>query len=227
MQQTKEVFWKKYNHPGKRPFPLFLFHFLLTPLMRLRYRIKVEGHENIPTDGPLLVLAKHQRYEDIPLGYLFGLAPRRRDVWCLMKHTLGGGLLTKLGGISINRADPKKSKQELRLCRAVLDDQQLLCIFPEQTLFPGKMGRGKLPGFRFIADRPDGPMANVICIGFEYGPKKFLRRRSVVMRLGPAHAYDVSTMNPAQFFHTRMQELAGLCNLKYSFPAAGSDGAEN
>ncbi|MCB1173571.1 MAG: 1-acyl-sn-glycerol-3-phosphate acyltransferase [Leptospiraceae bacterium] len=219
MKQTKP-FWLDYNHPGKKPLPLWLFHVVLKPLMLLRYRIKVEGLDHIPLDGSLLVLAKHQRFEDIPLGYLFALAKRRKDVWCLMKHTLGGGYLTSLGGISINRHDPHKSKADLKLCRAVLDHQQLLALFPEQTLYPGNMGRGKLPGFRFITERTGSGPLQVICIGYEYKRTPFYRRTAVTMRLGPVSTFESGKTETAGFFHERMLELAGLCNLEYPYGSA-------
>jgi hypothetical protein len=50
----------------------------------LLYRATVEGLANFPTSGPRLALVKHQRNEDIPLGFSYVLAARRPDNWCIM-----------------------------------------------------------------------------------------------------------------------------------------------
>jgi 1-acyl-sn-glycerol-3-phosphate acyltransferase len=185
--------------------------------MRLKYQIVLEGRGNFPETGPLLILAKHQRIDDIPLG-LGGLAAAttRRDHWCVMKDALAAphffGFFLKCGGIPINRREAVKSKGWLLFARHRLHDGNAVVIFPEQTFFPNKMGKGKVPGFRFVAGRPEHPIP-VACIGFTYEKLRFGRMK-VTMRLGrpvPYGAHD----DADHFLHDRMLEMAELSKLHY------------
>ncbi len=188
-------------------------------VMRLFFKITIEGKENLPSTGPLLLLAKHQRNEDIPLGLgAICAANPRRDHWCVMKHSLAAphffGFFMKCGGIPIDRKDPQKSKGYLLFARHKLHDGQVVVIFPEQTFFPNKMGRGKVPGFRFVAGRPETPI-QVGCVGFTY--RKGILRGEVTIRIGKTTPYTKHD-DAEHFLHDRMLEVAELSRLHYPHP---------
>ncbi|MBX7085949.1 MAG: 1-acyl-sn-glycerol-3-phosphate acyltransferase [Leptospirales bacterium] len=208
------------HHPGKTYWPSRIVTWLGQNFMRLFFKIKVEGHGNFPESGPLLILAKHQRLEDIPLGLgAVCTAMKRRDQWCVMKHSLADpkyfGFFLKCGGIPIDRRDPQKSKGFLLLARHKLHEGNTVVIFPEQTFFPSKMGKGKVPGFRFVAGRPDSPI-QVGCIGFTY--KKGIIRTEVTMRLGKTTTPYTKHDDAEHFLHDRMLEIAELSSLHYPHP---------
>lgn len=197
--------------------------------MRLKYSIRIEGSGNFPDTGPLLVLAKHQRLDDIPLGLgALHAAGRRRDHWCVMKDSLAAphffGFFLKCGGMPINRREAIKSKGWLLFARHRLHEGNAVVIFPEQTLFPHKMGKGKAPGFRFVAGRPEHPIP-VGCVGFSYEKLRFGRVK-VTVRLGKTTPYGPHD-DAEHFLHDRMLEMAELSSLHYPHPrpegrAAGS-----
>ncbi len=214
-----EKIYRKYDgHPGKRRFPSYALSFFGRWILRLFYKIRVEGLEYVPVDGPLLVLPKHQRLEDIPLGYANVLMRRRKDVWCVMKTELTkpifGGFFLKCGGVPIDRKNPEKSKRDLLLGRRVLHDGNVLVLFPEQTLYQERMGRGRSPGFRFIAGKPVDPI-QVLPLGFEYRKRRF-RRTELILRAGPVRLYS-RREDPEEFLHECMLDIARLSHLEYPF----------
>lgn len=216
---SKHEFHTYEGHPGKTRFATRVIHFLSRRLIRLFFKTKIEGIENIPQSGTsCLVLAKHIRNEDIPLG-LGTLLEKRKDVWCIMKSELANpkfrGFFLHCGGIAIDRKRPEKSKQQLLTAREILYDNQLVTIFPEQTFFPKKMGQGKVPGFRFVAGKPKEPIY-VLPIGFRYTKGRWYKRPAVIIKVGPASMYSKHD-DPAVFLHDRMVEIAELSGLEYKY----------
>lgn len=209
---------KRYgDHPGKGWLATLVLYVFSRIYTVFRYRVHFEGGENLPKTGAVLLLAKHQRLDDIPLGMMVIHRHCRKDIWCVMKDDLNApwmfGFFLRTGGIPINRKNPEKSKQQLLMARHVLHDDNLVVLFPEQTFFPGKMGRGKTPGFRFIAGRPEKPL-HVIALGFRY--KKTGLRTDVFIRIGKPVLYDAKG-DPGHFLHDRMHEMAELSLLTYPY----------
>ncbi|MCB1158440.1 MAG: 1-acyl-sn-glycerol-3-phosphate acyltransferase [Leptospiraceae bacterium] len=208
------------GHPGKRRIPSGILYILGSAFYRIFFNVRIEGTENIPNEGPLLILSKHSSYHDIPLGYsvLTRASGKRNDFWCVMKDALASpifmGFFLKCGGVPINRENPEKSKSQLILARKVLHAGNMLGIFPEQTRVPGKMGRGKEAGFRFVMGKPKEKVA-VVCLGISY-EKGFLRKKAT-LKIGKVHFFQ-SGMDASQFFHERMVEMGELSGFSYNFP---------
>lgn len=201
--------------------------FLGRMLGKILYRVEVEGLENFPADGPVLALVKHERNEDIPLGFAFVLQARRPDNWCVMKHDLAApqylGLVLKAGGIPIDRDRPMRSRRSFRLAREVLHDGRALVLFPEQTFFLSEMGPGRFPGFRYLTKHAPAEI-QVVPVGLRYiPPTRFPGRTRAIVRIGPPQALapEVTRRQStlARFFYGCMREIARLSDLEYSHPA--------
>lgn len=209
---------KKSGHPGQSLFLSALFNVVVAFAYTFIYKIRVKSAKGIPAEGPVIILAKHWSLADVPLGKLAVTRDSGRHLWCVMKASLAsgpfGGLMLKVGGIPINRDNPEKSKNDLLLARHVLHDGAMLCVFPEQTTVPKKMGRGRSPGFRFIMGRPERPIG-VVCIGFHYTKRRF-RRTLVDIHIGEA-TYFTKHDDAETFLHERMRDIARLSRLEYGF----------
>ena len=74
---------KQFNHPGKTKLASFIFRLIGGYVLRYKYKIEIESEGEIPENGPLLVLSKHQRIEDVPLGAfsLYHTSKGKRDPW--------------------------------------------------------------------------------------------------------------------------------------------------
>ncbi|EPG67203.1 lysophospholipid acyltransferase family protein [Leptospira wolffii] len=210
---------EKKTHPGSSKWARKALRWFGRIYGSLFYKTEAHGLENVPTEGTVLVLCKHQRNDDIPLGLAKALYHRRMDIWAIMKDSLASPMFfnffLKCGGIPLNRTEPRKSKDDLLFAQKVLFQGNMLVIFPEQTTVPYKMGKGRPGGFRFIVGKLESPLP-ILCLGLDYKPRGFLRRTSLVVRAGELK-YLQPDQDPEEFMHECMHEIARLTNMEYPF----------
>ena len=114
--------------------PEYLLRFLAFVLTRLVYRLRVSGEEHIPTEGAAVLVCNHVSFVDAVL--LMAASPR--PIRFLMDHRIfavpGLGWLFRLVKaipIAPQREDPAAYERAFAQAGAVLDDGELLGIFPE------------------------------------------------------------------------------------------------
>ncbi len=125
-------------------------HVLIGPPLKLLTRLRVEGRENVPRDGALIVASNHLSFIDsivIPLAcarqvhflgkaeYFQGRGLRGAAVrWF---HATGGT-------IPVDRADPRAAAGSLGLAEDVLRRGEAFGVYPEGTRSPdGRLHRGR------------------------------------------------------------------------------------
>ena len=119
---------------------------ILKPILKLVYRIRIEGLENLPKKGPAIIAANHLSFLD---SFFTPLAVPRRKVTYLAKADYFKSWKTSwffkmVGQIPCERAGGKKSEQSLGIALEVLKDGNLLGIYPEGTRSPdGYLYRGR------------------------------------------------------------------------------------
>ena len=107
---------------------------VLTPFLRVLWRVRVEGREHIPRRGPAVLAANHQSFCDslfLPL-----VVPRK--VTYLAKAEYFDARKTAwffraVGQIPIRRGDGKQSERALQTAAEVLGEGALLAVYPEGT----------------------------------------------------------------------------------------------
>lgn len=125
-------------------------HVVLVPFVRGALRLRVTGRENIPAEGPVLVVSNHVSELDPPTLGVSGLP--RKTYYMAKKELFGipvlGRAVYRLGAFPVDRGGA--DRRALRLAREVLRRGDLLLMFPEGTrhvdgrLRPGLPGAGSL-----------------------------------------------------------------------------------
>jgi 1-acyl-sn-glycerol-3-phosphate acyltransferase len=117
--------------------PEYLLRFFAWVASHLIYRFEIRGDEHIPTTGPAILVANHVTYVDAVL--LMAASPR--PIRFVMDHQIFRvpvlGWLFRLGKaipIAPQRVDPAIYERAFAEARRVLDEGDLLCIFPEGGL---------------------------------------------------------------------------------------------
>jgi 1-acyl-sn-glycerol-3-phosphate acyltransferase len=124
-------------------------------ILRLAARVHVEGLENVPQSGPLIVVANHLSNADPPLvvGWLTPALGRQLHILAKEAIFVGPiGWFLRSQGVTPVRAGGS-DLEAYRSARAVLERGDVLCIFPEGTRSAtGLMGDAK-PGVAMLATR--------------------------------------------------------------------------
>jgi 1-acyl-sn-glycerol-3-phosphate acyltransferase len=176
---------------------------VLAPLARLIYRPVIEGRENIPRTGPLLLASNHLSFIDsfvIPL-----VAPRRVVFLAKSEYFTGHGLrgvwmrwlFTALGAVPVQRGGTLGAAQEgLDSALEILKEGLAFAIYPEGTRSrDGRLYRGRT-GVAWLALTAGCPVVPVALLGtqdIQPVGSRVPRIRKVTVRFG----------KPLDFSHLR------------------------
>ena len=207
-------------------------HFLMRSIghfiFRIVYRLEIEGRENIPAQGPAIVLPKHQFWSDVPI---VGIALWRPASYIakqeLFVYPVVRQFITLLGGVPIDRLKPVKSLDSFRYVERLLQEGDFIVLYPEGTYYPRCMGRGK---HRFIKRFLDFQERNgrggrlpipFIPMGIQFGGGWL--RSSVKVKIG-SPLFSREGEEASLFTDRIMEQIAGLSGLpplKTELAAAG------
>jgi 1-acyl-sn-glycerol-3-phosphate acyltransferase len=144
--------------------PEFLMRFLVWILIHTIYRVRVTGMDNIPDDGPVIVASNHVSYVDsLIIGGMI-----RRPVNFVMYYKIYRipllKFIFKVGKaipIASKKEDPLILEEAYRSMHRVLDEGDVLGIFPEGRI----TGDGEIqefkPGIDKIIDEQPVPVVPV------------------------------------------------------------------
>ncbi|MHB8894303.1 MAG: lysophospholipid acyltransferase family protein [Candidatus Geothermincolia bacterium] len=106
------------------------------------FRLRVEGGENVPLDGPLILASNHTSYLDPPA---IGVACRRHVHFVAKKSLFDRMparlLLSSLGAVPLDRE--KIDRVALSTSLGLLGDGRVLGIFPEGSRAASGLGQGQ------------------------------------------------------------------------------------
>ncbi len=168
---------------------------ILYPILRGLYRVKAEGLENLPREGPVIIVANHVSFLDsfwIPL-----MVPRRmvylaKAEYFESKKT--AWFFRALGMIPVKRDIKEKTEAALQAGLEVLEQGGVLGLYPEGTRSPdGRLYRGRT-GVARLALRS---RAHVVPIGL-VGSREVMPKQArfpklwgnVKVRFGPPLSFE-------------------------------------
>ena len=179
----------------------FLVHILIKP--------EIEGLENLPRTGPVLLLISHTNFLDPVLAC--ALVPRvviPMGKAELFKIPLFGQLFRWYGAFPVRRGE--LDVEAFRCSFHTLKQGHMLLMAPEGT----RSGNGRLQqgkhGTAYIATRMDMPIVPMAIVGGEhfYTYLRQLRRTPVRIVLGPAFRLrKVAKVVPREVLHKMTKEI--------------------
>ncbi|PWI42033.1 lysophospholipid acyltransferase family protein [Streptomyces sp. ICBB 8177] len=173
----------------------FLLKALLGLLMRVLFRPRVEGMENIPHSGPVILAGNHVTFIDS----LFLSLIVKRPVYFIGKdeYVTGRGLKGRLmawffgtaGMIPVDRDGGHGGVAALMTGKRVLDEGKVFGIYPEGTRSPdGRLYRGRtgIARLTLMTGAPVVPFAMIGTDRVQPGGSGLPRISPVTVRFGPA-----------------------------------------
>ena len=146
-----------------RRLPNFFLRVLLLPLAHGLYSIRVVGRENVPLEGPVLLVSNHVSFID---AMLIAMANRRLTRFLMLRAyydlPVAGWFFRATGCIPVSSGDgPKALAESFRRARAYMLSGQAVCIFAEGEISRhGQMQRFK-KGFERMVEGSDAPVVPV------------------------------------------------------------------
>ena len=194
------------------------------PLLNILFSWKVEGRENIPLTGPLILIANHVNLVD-PFFLLFSF-PRWINFMAkeeLFRSPFLRFWLRWAGSLSIRREGKVIEKQKmLKGARDALEKGLILGMFPEGGRSrDGKLRKGK-PGSAVIASKTNVPLVPVGIVGTDKikGISWLWKRPRIVVNIGkpfklPPASGRMSKSQMESLTTQLMREIAALLPPEY------------
>jgi 1-acyl-sn-glycerol-3-phosphate acyltransferase len=194
------------------------------PLLKICFSWKVEGRENVPSTGPLILVANHVHVLD-PILLVFTLP---RWITFVAKEELFRSLFLRFwlrwaGSLPLRRDGKVREKQRiLESAKKALEEGLILGMFPEGARsHDGKLRRGK-PGSAVIASKTNVPLLPVGVVGTDkiHGISWLWKRPPIVVKIGkpfklPPTNNKISRAQMQLLTTQLMGEIAALLPLEY------------
>jgi 1-acyl-sn-glycerol-3-phosphate acyltransferase len=178
-------------------------------LFKVLLKLEIVGLENVPPDGPLILMISHTNFLDPVLAG--GLMPREVVMMSKVEnfgYPIFGILLRLYGAFPVHRGEV--DLWAIRRSLKVLDNGEVLLMAPEGT----RSGHGRLQkghdGMTFIALRADVPILPMAAIGGErfWANLPKLRRTPIKVVIGKVFRFAVGQEPVRRATMSKMTEEA-------------------
>ncbi len=195
--------------------------FLAESALKIFYKFAVQGLENIPSCGRLIVACNHRSYVDPPA---VGVAVSRvRKVFILAKQELfkpaaAGWYLDKLGAIPLDRHRKGGDISAIRTALGVLEKEGCLLLFPEGTRLKSGAGGRVKPGIGLLSHKADAPVVPAVISGTENFPKS----SGIAVSFGKARKFEKESLEgrdtAAAYMDFAVRIMSDIANLEDERP---------
>jgi 1-acyl-sn-glycerol-3-phosphate acyltransferase len=181
---------------------------ILGPILRLLFRPKVTGLENVPAKGGAILAPNHQSFLD---DLLVPLMLKKRRMTILAKaeywdHWYTRWFFKSAGCVPVRREGGSASRAAIDAAVAALREGKLVALFPEGTRSPdGRLYRGKT-GVARIALEAQVPVIPVALVGtYELWPytRKLPKAGPTEVRFGEPLRFERHYDTPTDRFVLR------------------------
>ncbi len=137
---------------------------VLRVLLRLAFKTRVEGRENVPREGPVILVANHLSMLDpLVLGCAINRPIRFMAKHDLFSNRLFAFVLMHLGAFPVRRG--QADRQAFHMAFEILSRGQVLGMFPEGTRsLDGELGQ-PYSGAAILAEKTGAPVVPVGIVG--------------------------------------------------------------
>ncbi len=195
--------------------------FLIRLLMFLLTRWRVTGKENIPGDGPLLIVVNHLSLADPPV---IGTSINRKAIFLAKEELFRSGLsryiVRGLGAFPVRRG--RMNREAMRKAEQLLAQGMALIMFPEGRRSQGGQLEPAFSGAALIACRNHVPVLPIGITGTEKlkSIARLIRRPKVTVNIG--HPFYLPRMDGkltrsmlVELTHSIMEHIAELLPAEY------------
>ena len=203
------------------PWFYYLGRLIVRMLLLLLTRWRVRGRENVPSQGPVLVVANHLNLADPPL---VGVSLGRKVIFMAKKELFRfrfiGYFIGSFGAFPVHRG--QLDRKALRQAEQVLAEGLALVMFPEATRSKNAQLQPAFPGSALIALRSGAPILPVGITGTERikGVAWLLRRPEIIVNIGqpfylPSASSKLTKVKLTELTNYIMERIAELLPQEY------------
>jgi 1-acyl-sn-glycerol-3-phosphate acyltransferase len=183
---------------------------LVRPLLRAWLRLRVEGAEFVPSDGPVLIAATHASHADsMALGAaaprpVFFLGDRRLLAWPLL-----GRMLPRLGMVALRRGEA--DTRAIQVMAELLEAGHAVVVYPEGSrsrdgrVYRPRSGASRLAAATGVQVVPASVVGTYQV--WPTGSRPRLRGGRVVIRFGPAIPAPTDTPADRRRFNRELHDV--------------------
>lgn len=210
---------KNYNKRTEKDYGLLrtIFYilfviFVVIPVSKLMYNIKVEGRENVPKGSRLIFAGNHVSYLDPPM---LTYAVQKRVVYMAKqelftdKNRLLRFLVHSLGAFAVNREKPELAT--FKTVKAVFNTPWSLGIFPQGKIVKEPVIENITKGFVMFAKKFEADIVPVGICGFDgYAHKLF--EKHMTLKVGTPISYKLDEDEIVREWARQICEFTGFEN---------------
>lgn len=186
--------------------------FVVKPVTKYMYNIKIEGRENIPEGSRVIYAGNHVSYIDPPL---VTLAVQKHVAYMAKKelfedkNKLLRFLVHTLGAFAVNREKPELAT--FKTVKAVFNTSWSLGIFPQGKIIKEPVIENITKGFVLFAKKFQADIVPVAICGFD-GYAKKLGEKHVTVKIGKPISYTLGEDEIVSEWAIQISEFTGFEN---------------